>query len=64
MFSEWNLHSWVVSAGIVLVLGSVITGFALLVTLLICGIWDEERETAATPRTRGTAKDPSIRKAA
>jgi hypothetical protein len=64
MFSAWNFHSWITSVGAVLFMCSLITGFGLLVTLLISRIWGEEGEVAAAPRVSGTAKKSPIREAA
>ena len=64
MFSAWDFDSWIASVGIVLLLGSIITGFGWLVTLLLSWIWGEEPEVAASPRMKEPAKETPIRKAA
>lgn len=64
MFSAWDFDSWIASVGIVLLLGSIITGFGWVVTLLLSWIWGEEPEVAASPRMKESAKETPIRKAA
>jgi len=64
MFSAWDFDSWIASIGVVLLLGSIITGFGWLVTLLLAWIWGEEPEAAAQPRMQESAKEAPIRKAA
>ena len=64
MFSAWDFEGWIASVGVVLFLGSIITGFGWLVTLLLSWIWGEEPEVAAAPPMKEPAKETPIRKAA
>lgn len=63
MFSAWDFNSWIASVGVVLFMGSLITGLGVLVTVLISRIWGEERDVAVTPHLSSTAKEPPLRKA-
>ena len=64
MFSAWDFHGWIASAGVVLVLGSIIIGFGWLVTLLLSWIWGEESEVATPSHMKESAKAAPMRKAA
>ena len=64
MFSAWDFNSWIASVGVVLLLGSSITGFGWLVTLLLSRIWGEEPEVAAAPHMQEPAKADQMRRAA
>lgn len=64
MFSAWDFHSWIASAGVVLVLGGIIIGFGWLVTLLLSWIWGEEPEVAIPTHMKESAKAAPMRKAA
>jgi hypothetical protein len=64
MFSAWDFDSWIASVGVVLLLGSIITGFGWLVTLLLSRIWGEEPEVAAAPHMKERATEAPVRKAA
>ena len=64
MFSAWDFDSWIFSIGVVLVMLCLLTGFGALVSVLMCRIWGEVRDDAATARMSGTPKEPPFRKAA
>lgn len=64
MFSAWDFNSWIASLGVVLVMLGFLTGLGVLVNALICRIWGEERDVAATPHVSRAAKEPPNRKAA
>lgn len=64
MFSAWDFQSWIASVGVVLLMGTLITGFGWLVTLLVSWIWGEEPEVVSSPRMKGTAQESPIRRAA
>lgn len=64
MFSAWDFHSWIASVGVVLFMGSLITGFSALLSALICWIWGAERDVVETPRMTRPVKEPPLRKAA
>lgn len=64
MFSAWDFNSWIASVGIVLLLGSIITGFGWVVTLLLAWIWGEEPGVTAAPHMKEPAKEAQIRRAA
>lgn len=64
MFSAWDLHSWIVSVGAVLFMGSLITGFSAFVGALLSRILGEERDVAETSPMSRSAKKPLFREAA
>jgi hypothetical protein len=64
MFSAWDFHSWIFSIGVVLFILTLLTGFSALVSELMCRIWGEVREDAATARMSRTPKKPPFRKTA
>jgi len=64
MFSAWDFNSWIASIGIVLLLGSIITGFGWVVTLLLSWIWGEEPEVSTPHQMKESAKATPMRKAA
>lgn len=64
MFSVWDFHSWIFSLGIVLFVLTLLTSFSALVSVLMCWIWGEVHDDAATARTSRPPKEPLMRKAA
>jgi hypothetical protein len=64
MFSAWDFDSWIFSIGIALFMLSLLTGFSALVSALMCRIWGEVRDDAATAHMSRTPKEPPFRKAA
>ncbi len=64
MFSAWDFDSWIFSIGIVLFMLSLLTGFSALVSALMCRIWGEVRDDAATAHMSRTPEEPPFRKAA
>ncbi len=62
MFSAWNLNTWIASLGAVLFIGSLLTGFAALVTVLMSRVWREDPDLADVPLSSPETKD--IRRAA
>ena len=50
MFSAWDFNSWIASAGVVLVIITLLTGFGALVNALMSWMWGEEHEIPVEPR--------------
>ena len=64
MFSAWDFNSWIASAGVVLVMITLLTGFGALVNALMSWMWGEEHEVPVEPRIGEGAKESSTRKVA
>jgi hypothetical protein len=64
MFSTWDFLSWLFSLGIVLFVFTLLTSFSALVSVLMCRMWGEVRDDAATARASEPPKEPPMRKAA
>ncbi len=64
MFSAWDFNSWIASVGVVLFMVTLLTGLGAVVNALMSRIWGEEPDATVTPRTSGSVKESSTRKAA
>lgn len=64
MFSAWDFNKWMISAGIVLLLASLIAFFAAVVTEIIIRIWGEERGVVPPLRMSEAEQEAPSRKAA
>ncbi|HSB44889.1 MAG TPA: hypothetical protein VLD60_07755 [Nitrospira sp.] len=64
MFSAWDFNKWMISAGIVLLLASLIAFFAAVVTEIIIRIWGEERGVVPPLRMSEAEQKAPSRKAA
>lgn len=64
MFSPWDFSKWVISAGTVLFLVSLIAFFAAIVTEIIIRIWGEERGVVPPLRMSEAEQEAPSRKAA
>ena len=64
MFSAWDFNKWMISAGIVLLLGSLIAFFAAVVSAIIIRIWGEGRGVVPPLRMSEAEQKAPSRKAA
>ena len=64
MFSAWDFNEWMISAGIVLLLASMIAFFAAVVSEIVIRIWGEERGVIPPLRISETGQKAPSRKAA
>ncbi len=64
MFSPWDFSKWVISAGTVLFLVSLIAFFAAVVSGIVIRIWGEERGVIPPLRMSEAEQKTSSRKAA
>jgi hypothetical protein len=64
MFSAWDFSQWMISAGIVLLLASLIALFAAIVSGIITRIWGEERGVVPPLRMSEAEQKVPSRKAA
>ena len=62
MFSAWNRNNWIASLGVLLFIGSLLTGFGTIVTVLRSSVWGRRLDFAEAPPSRPETKD--IRRAA
>ena len=64
MFSAWDFNEWMISAGIVLLLASLIAFFAAVVSAIIIRIWGEECGVVPPLRMSEAEQKAPSRKAA
>ena len=64
MCAAWLCDSWIFSLGIELFIVSLFASFGAVVHVLMCRIWEDAGEEAATMDKGNTAKEPPVCKAA